>query len=433
MKPFVLTLCAAVAVMAQTQYDLLLKGGHVIDPRNRIDAVRDVAIKAGKIAAVAPSIAASDAAKTVDVSGLYVTPGLIDIHVHVYAGTGERGSYAGDLSLYPDGHTLRNGVTTVVDAGCAGWRNFEDFDDRVIKRSKTRVLAMLNIVGNGMRGGKFENNLEDMESKPTAEMALKHRDTVVGVKCAHYAGPEWTPYERAVEAGKTAGIPVMIDFGTNRPERPLYDLVTKVLRPGDIYTHVFSGLRNEQDSKTGGPSAALIEGQTRGVYFDVGHGGGSFLWRVAAPMIKAGFVPNSISTDLHVGSMNAGMKGMLNVMSKMLALGEPLVLVIAQSTWNPAREIQRQELGHLSVGAIADIAVLRLERGKFGFVDHFGTRLDATKRLEAELTLMNGRFVYDLNGLSRARWDQLKKDYGQQDNPLWDGYGRAPLPQAKGK
>lgn len=420
--------------MAQPQYDLLLKGGHVIDAKNRIDAVRDVAIKDGKIAAVSAAIPASDAAKTVDVRGLYVTPGLVDIHVHVYAGTGERGSYAGDLSVFPDGYTLRNGVTTVVDAGCSGWRNFEDFDDRVIKRSKTRVLAMLNIVGNGMRGGKFENNLDDMESKPTAEMALKHKDTVVGVKCAHYSGPEWAPYERAVEAGKLANIPVMIDFGANRLERPLYDLVTKVLRPGDIYTHVFSGLRNEQDATTLGPSAALIEGRKRGIIFDVGHGNGSFLWRVAAPMIKSGFMPDSISTDLHAGSMNSGMKGMLTVMGKMMALGVPLDRVIAQSTWNPAKEIQRQELGNLSVGAIADIAVLRLETGKFGYIDHFGARLDATKRLEAELTLIKGRFVYDLNGLSRTPWDQLKKDYGQQDNPKWDGYGRAvSLPPTKGK
>ena len=420
---------SAVAFAQEPQYDLLLKGGHLIDPKNKIDAVRDVAIKAGKVAAIAPSIKPADAAKTVDVSGLYVTPGIIDIHVHVYAGTGERGSYAGDLSLYPDGFTLRQGVTTVVDAGCSGWRNFEDFEDKVIKRSKTRVLAMLNIVGSGMRGSKFENNLEDMDAKATADMALKHKDTVVGVKCAHYGGPEWAPYERAVQAGAAANIPVMIDFGANKPERPLYDLVTKVLRPGDIYTHVFSGLRNEQDSETGGPSKALIDGQKRGIFFDVGHGNGSFLWRVAAPMMKAGFVPDSISTDLHTGSMNSGMKGMLTVMGKMMALGEPIARVIEQSTWNPAKEVKREELGHLSVGAIADIAVLRVETGKFGYVDHFGTRLDANKRLEAELTLKDGRFVYDLNGLSRVRWDSVDKNYKQQDNPLWDGYGRAPLPQ----
>jgi dihydroorotase len=433
MKPLLLFALFAAVITAQPQYDLLLKGGHVIDAKNKVDGVRDVAIKDGKIAAVAASIPATDAVKTINATGLYVTPGLIDIHVHVYAGTGERGSYAGDLSVYPDGFTLRNGVTTVVDAGCSGWRNFEDFEDRVIKRARTRVLAMLNIVGNGMRGAKFENNLEDMDAKATADMALKHKDVVVGVKSAHYAGPEWAPYERAVEAGKTANIPVMIDFGSNRPERPLYDLLTKVLRPGDIYTHVFSGLRNEQDAATGGPSAALIEGRKRGIIFDVGHGNGSFLWRVAVPIVKSGFIPDSISTDLHAGSMNTSMKGMLTVMDKMMAIGVPLAKVVEQSTWNPAKEVQRTELGHLSVGAIADVTVIRMETGKFGFVDHFGTRLDGTKRLIAELTLKDGKILYDLNGLSRERWDKLPKDYKQQGTPLTDGYIRAPLPQTKGK
>ena len=157
----------------------------------------------------------------VDVSGLYVTPGLVDIHVHVYAGTGERGSYAGDNSVYPDGFTFRTGVTTVVDAGSAGWRNFEDFKARVIDRSRTRVLAFLNIVGHGMRGGAFEQDLGDMEAQPTAEMALKHKGVIVGIKTAHYAGPEWAPVERAVEAGTRANIPVMVDFGRISPERPL--------------------------------------------------------------------------------------------------------------------------------------------------------------------------------------------------------------------
>ena len=146
-------------------YDLLLRGGHVIDAKNHIDAVMDVAIKDGHIAQVAPDLKPSDAIKTIDVKGMVVTPGLIDMHVHVYNGSGERGSYAGDLSVLPDGFTFRTGVTTVVDAGCSGWRNFEDFKDRVIDRSKTRVLAMLNIVGAGMRGSRYENNLFDMDGQ----------------------------------------------------------------------------------------------------------------------------------------------------------------------------------------------------------------------------------------------------------------------------
>ena len=212
---------------SQTQYDLVLQGGHVIDAKNNISAVRDVAIKDGKIAAVAQHIDPAQAFKLVNVKGLYVTPGLIDIHVHVYAGTGEAHSYAGDLSVYPDGFTFRNGVTTVADAGCSGWRNFEDFKQRIIDRSKTRVLAFINIVGAGMRGSKYENDLSDMEAKPAAEMALKYKGLIVGIKTAHFAGPEWTPVEHAVEAGTIANIPVMVDFGTNRKERPMPELVTK--------------------------------------------------------------------------------------------------------------------------------------------------------------------------------------------------------------
>jgi dihydroorotase len=411
------------------KYDLLLRGGRVIDPRNKISGVRDIAIAAGKIAAVAPKLNPADALKTVDVSGLHVTPGLIDIHVHVYAGTGERSSYAGDNSLYPDGYTLRVGVTTVADAGCAGWRNFEDFKQRVIDRSKTRVLAFLNIVGNGMRGAKFEQDLADMEAKPTAEMARRHPGLIVGVKTAHYSGPEWAPVERAVEAGTLADVPVMVDFGSNRPERPLSELVTKKLRPGDIYTHVYSGLRGEQDP-SGHVNPAMLEGRKRGVIFDVGHGGGSFLWRIAAPAIKEGFLPDSISTDLHIGSMNAGMKDMLNVMSKFLAMGLSLDEVIARSTWNPAREIKQDGLGHLSVGAAADVAVLRLERGRFGFADMYGARLDSTQRLMCELTVRDGKVVYDLNGLSRPDWKSLPADYRQTGDPRWDGInpGRGATP-----
>src|SRR3954463_10742619 len=199
----------AAAQPAAPKYDLLLTGGHVIDARNKLSAVRDVAIANGKIAAVDAKLNPADALKTVDVSGLYVTPGLIDIHAHTYAGTGERNSYAGDNSLYPDGYTFRVGVTTVGEAGCAGWRNFEDFKSRVIDRSKTRVLAFLNIVGNGMRGGAYEQDLGDMEAKPTADMARRFPGLIVGIKTAHYAGPEWAPVEHAVEAGTMANLPVM--------------------------------------------------------------------------------------------------------------------------------------------------------------------------------------------------------------------------------
>jgi dihydroorotase len=405
---------------AQEQHDLLLRGGHVIDPRNKISAVRDVAIRDGKIVAVAPKIDPATAFKTVDVTGLYVTPGLIDIHVHVFAGSGERSSYAGDHSVFPDGFTFRSGVTAVADAGCAGWRNFEEFKERVIDRSRTRVFAFINIVGNGMRGQRFEQDLNDMQAKPTADMALRHKGLIVGVKTAHYMGPEFTPVEQAVEAGTIANIPVMVDFGRAYPEKSFAELVTKKLRPGDIYTHVYSGLRGELDP-SGHPNPALFEGRKRGVIFDVGHGGGSFAWRVAVPIVEAGFLPDSISTDLHTGSMNAGMKDMLNVMNKFLALGLSVDDVILRSTWNPAREIKQEQLGHLSVGSPADVAVLRLEKGEFGFLDMYGARLRGSEKLTCEMTLRDGKIVYELNGLSRPEWTSLPKDYRSTGNPRWDG------------
>jgi dihydroorotase len=415
-------LTAGAAAQPLPSYDLLLRGGHVIDAKNRIDGVMDVAIKDGRIARVAPGLSPKDAIKTIDAKGLYVTPGLIDLHVHVYNGTGEKGSYAGDLSVPPDGFTFRSGVTTVVDAGCAGWRNFEDFKDRIIDRSRTRVLAMLNIVGNGMRGGKWEQDMADMDGEATAKMALRYPGLVVGVKAAHFAGPEWKPIEQAVIAGNRAKLPVMVDFGTDRPERPIYDLLNSKLRPGDIYTHVYSGLRQEQDPATKGPSKALVDGRKRGVYFDTGTGGGSFKFMLAVPMIKQGFKPDSLSTDLHVGSMNSATKDLLNVASKFMAIGMSLNEVIAGMTFHPARQIKREDLGNLSPGSVADIAVISVQKGRFGYTDMLNTKVMATQRLVAEMTIKDGKIVYDLNGLESLAWDAPPGDVKRDSR--WTSFPR---------
>ncbi len=418
---FVMTVISS--ANAQNDFDLLLKGGHVIDPKNHLSGVRDVAIKDGKISLVADHIDPARALKTVDVKGLYVTPGLIDIHVHAYASTGEKNSYAGDNSVWPDDFTLRTGVTTVADAGSSGYKNFEDFKEHIIDRSRTRVLAFINIVGAGMRGPKYEDNLADMDPQPAAQMAEKYPGVIVGIKTAHYSGPEWTPVEHAVQAGTLAHIPVMVDFGTNWPQRPIAVLLESKLRPGDIYTHCYSGLRNELvDGKV---NPGMIEGRKRGVIFDVGHGGGSFAWRVAVPAVQQGFLPDSISTDLHIGSMNSGMKDMLNTMDKMMVLGLSLDDVILRSTWNPAREIHHEELGNLSVGSPADVSVLRVETGKFGFTDMYGARMDGSKRLRCEMTVLGGKVVYDLNGISRPDWKTLPPDYTNIGDPRWDGLNPA--------
>jgi dihydroorotase len=411
-------------------YDLLLQGGHVIDAKNNVDRVSDVAIKDGKIAAVGANLRPADAAKTIDAKGLYVIPGMIDLHMHMYATTGEGGgSYAGDDSIWPDGFTLRSGVTTAVDAGSSGWRNFEDFKDHVIDRSITHVVAELNIVGAGMRGGRYENNIADMNGEATAWMAMRYPGVVVGVKSAHFTGPEWEPYIQAVKAGTIANIPVMIDYGSNRIERPMADLVTKYLRPGDIYTHTYSGLRNEQDTQTLKASAGLIAGRAHGVYFDAGTGGGSFRFRVAYPLIKGGFKPDSLSTDLHIGSFNSSTKDMLNVMSKFMAMGLTLQEVVADTTWHPAQEIKQTQLGNLDVGAPADVAVLSEEHGKFGYLDMDNMKMMSDTRLICELTLRNGRIVYDLNGISMDVWNQKPTSDAQMASH-WTAYpARPPLPE----
>jgi dihydroorotase len=410
MRRNILLLVASSLAFGQARYDLLLKGGHVVDAKSHLSAIRDVAIANGRIAAVLENIPPAEARKTIDVSNLYVTPGLVDMHVHAFASSMGR-EYTGEDCVRPDGFTFRSGVTTVVDAGSSGWRNFGVFRDEIINKMQTRVFAMLNIVGSGMGGRKdVEQNTSDMDPKRTAEVARRNSDLVVGIKVAHYAGPEWIAVDRGVEAGKLANLPVMVDFATFRPERPFQELVLKHLRPGDIYTHTYLSVvpMLDQDNRL---LPYLFEARKRGIIFDVGHGGGSFSFRQAIPAIRQGFIPDSISTDLHIESMNAGMKDMLNLMSKFLNMGMSPDDVIACATWHPAREIHHEELGNLSVGAPADVAVLRLVHGDFGFVDSARLRLRGNQKLIGELTLREGKVVWDLNGMTSKDWDDDRKQH----------------------
>ena len=402
MHKVLLCLLLSLPLSAQN-YDLLLKGGHVIDAKNNINGRMDVAVTAGKIAAVAVNIPASQAKKVVDVSRFYVTPGLVDIHVHVFAGTANGELAGGMASLIPDHHLFQTGVTTAVDAGSSGRNNFPEFRDRIIKHSRARIYALLNIGANGMAGPANEQDQSSMDAKATAAVAIANRDIVVGIKTAHFAGPEWTPVDRAVEAGTIANIPVMVDFGLIVPGRPIDKLFLEKMRPGDIYTHMYRPFDPFLDDK-GTVQSFYKAARKRGILFDVGHGAGSLAFQWAVPGMKQGFGPDSISTDLHNGSLTGGMKSMLTVMSKFLNMGMGLDEVIRKSTWNPAKEIHREQHGHLSVGADADIAVLRLDQGKFGFTDVENDRMDGTQKLECELTLRAGRTVWDLNGITSEDW-----------------------------
>ncbi len=410
MSRIAILLLVSALCYGQPAYDLLLKGGHVIDPKNGIDAPMDVAVRDGKIAAVAGSLPVSRARRTIDVSGLYITPGLVDIHTHLFHTTGIPNAWAGDNSVAPDSYSFRTGVTTMVDAGSSGWRNFEAFRVSVIDRVKTRVLAFINISGLGMVSNLAEQG--DFGPKEVALLAMKHRDVVVGVKTAHYMKPDWGAVDSALEAGKLAGIPVMVDFGFFRPERPYWRLVTERLRPGDISTHMFRGPVPWVDDN-GKLLPYLLKARERGVIFDVGHGGGSFVFRNAAPAVAQGFYPDSISTDLHSGSMNSSMMDLPTLMSKFLAMGMPLKEVIRATTWKPAQIVHHSEVGHLSVGAVADITALKMLKGRFGFLDPYGAKIFGNQRLRAELTLKNGAVVWDWNGRGGgADYLELPPDYG---------------------
>jgi dihydroorotase len=418
---FTMALGSQLPAQAQaTRYDLLLKGGHVIDPANDVDKVADVAISAGKIAAVAESIPASAAEKVVDVSGLYVTPGLIDIHFHVGHGGAPLNWFAPEAPSrtaplgVPADIALAAGVTTIVDAGTAGADTFLEEKEEVIDHAKIRVLAFLNIVADGMNG-RLEQTVEQMDPQLCAQTIRKFPDLIVGVKTAHYwtekpwdaAHPPWAAVDQAEECGRLANVPVMFDFWP-RLERTYAELILKKMRPGDIHTHVFA----QQfpillaDGKL---NPILAEARRRGVLFDVGHGAGSFWFRNAVPAVKQGFIPDSISTDLHTGDFTV--LSMTEVMSKFLAMGVPLEDLIRGSTVNPAKEIRRPELGTLSAGREADVAVLEVLHGHFGYIDDGYARMDGNVKVVARMTIRAGRILYDPSGLSMVEWEKAPKQY----------------------
>jgi dihydroorotase len=415
-KARIVSLLLLLAATASAQrYTLLVKNGCLIDPRTHLYDTIDVAIKNGHIARIAKHLDPRNAKTTIDASGMIVCPGLIDIHTHVFFGAGptpdkatgtpEQTDSANDDSgqdmeyaggpeaMHPDSFSFKTGVTTVVDAGSSGWRNFPVFKARVIDRSRTRVLAFLNIVGAGMRGGPYEQDTTDMNSEPTATMARRYPKDIVGIKVAHYQGTSWHPIDAAVKAGRMAHIPVMIDFGEHIPPLPIRQLFEQHLRPHDIFTHCFAQLEDREpvvDTKTNKLKPFVKEAQKNGIVFDLGYGGISFAFSQAIPAIKAGLLPNSISTDIHNGATH----DLLDILSQFLALGVDLPTLIRMTTLNPAQEINRPELGRLKEGAIADIAILKVEKGRFQFTDHTGHTITGDKKPECVWTIKGGKIVY---------------------------------------
>lgn len=398
-----LFLCIIPVISRAQQYDLLIKNGRVIDPKNQIDSILDVAIANGKIAKIGKNISAAQSNKIVDATGLFVTPGLIDIHTHVFVGIKPDKFADGILSLSPDDFSFKSGVTTVVDAGTSGWRNFPVFKNQVIDKSQTRVLAFLNIAGSGMSGEPDQQDINDMDSKMSSLTVQKYPEIIVGIKIGHYEGSEWIPFETALDAAKKSGVPLFVEC--HLPQLSLEGQLNR-MRPGDIITHSFEKVSERMPvvDENDHVRPFVMNAKKRGVLFDVGHGGAGFWFSQAIPAFKQGLVPNSFGSDLHRFSMNAGMKSMLNIMSKYLTMGMSIEDIVLRATWNAAKSIKRNDLGNLSEGAVADIAVLSFLNGNFGFVDAGGNKIEGNRKLEAELTIRAGKIVWDLNGLAAKKW-----------------------------
>jgi len=398
---FLLTLVLFNVAAQSQQIDILLKGGHVIDPKNNIDGIFDVAITGGKIDKVASNIPASEARRVIDVKDMYVTPGFIDIHTHVFVGSNQ-GFADGWSSLSPDVITFKSGITTVVDAGTSGWKSFPLFKRNVIDRSSTRVLAFLNIAGGGMTGFPSEEDVNDMDARLTS-LIINRYPEIVGVKLGHYNGKDWAPFDRAIEACELANVPLLLECHLR--EYPL-DEILRRLRKGDIFTHTYCTASDRECilDENGILKNSVIQAREKGVLFDVGHGGAMFHFDVAIPAVKQGLWPDSFGSDLHRSSMNGGMRSMIETMSKFLNMGMSLSEVINVATWSSAQAIKRPDLGNLSVGSEADIAIISVRKGDFGFVDTRNQRLSGDRRLEAEMTIRAGRIVWDLNGLAARNW-----------------------------
>jgi dihydroorotase len=398
------------------KYDLLLKGGRLIDPANGLDDTLDLAVRDGKIAEVGADLPAARAAQVVDVRGLVVTPGILDIHTHVYVIP--KTPHNDVESVNADAHLLASGVTTTVDAGTAGWQDFIDFKAGTIDRATVRILAFLNIARRGMIDARSEQYPPDMQPQVAASLASAYPETIVGIKTAHYWTRDpwdevhvpWASVDRALQAAELCGLPVMVDFWPRPPERPYPDLILEKLRPGDIHTHVFAQ-QFPIVNAAGKVNDFMFEARRKGVHFDLGHGAGSFWFRNAVPAFNDGFPPDSLSTDLHMGNIAGPVLSMQQTMSKFLSMGMPLGEVIERSTVTPARAIRRPQLGTLTLGAEADVAVFKLHEGDFSFADCGKAKMKGRFKLECQLTLRGGKVVFDPSGMSLPEWEQAPAAY----------------------
>jgi dihydroorotase len=402
-------------IVEAQQFDLLIKNGHIIDPKNKIDSTMDIAISNGKIAKISKEIPSEQSVKVIDAKGYLVTPGLINIHTHTFVGSKPNTFADGVLSVSADDFALRSGITTVVDAGTSGWRNFPQFKTQVIDQSKTRILSFLNIFGSGLTGQwpalTGFPGVDDIDTEAMSEVIKKYPDIIVGIVIGHYHGKEWTPFDKGIQVANNQKVPILVECLL--PELA-YENILERLRPGDIVTHAYQNVAERKPvpndkrktlvNEKGLVQPFILQAREKGVLFDVGHGGAGFWFSQAIPAVKQGFFPDSFGMDLHRFSMNAGMKDMLNIMSKFLALGMTVPDIIARATWMPAKSIHQYSLGHLTEGAVADITILSIENGNYGLTDAAGFKIQASQKFQAEMTIREGKVLWDLNGLSAVNY-----------------------------
>ena len=402
---FAICLFLFAQIVSAQEIDVLLKGGHVIDAKNKINAKMDVAIANGKIFKVATHIPATGAKKVVDVSGMYVSPGFIDIHTHVFTGPNP-GFGHGSSSVKADDFSFRAGITTVVDAGTSGYKTFPLFKEQIIDRSKTRILSWLNVFAPGMVGTSAEQeDPKALEIEKADETIKKYADYIVGVKIGHYSGKDWKPFDEAASLAHANGRPLFVECHIT--EFSLEDQLNH-MKTGDIITHAYENVSERMPvvDENGKVRPFVLEARKRGILFDVGHGGVGFWFNQAVPSVQQGLAPDTFGTDMHHNSVNSGMKDMLNLMSKYLNMGMSTEDILERASWGAAKAINRPDLGNLSEGSIADIAITKILNGKFGFLDAAGFKLEGNKKFEAEMTIRAGKIVWDLNGMAGVPWSK---------------------------
>jgi dihydroorotase len=373
-------------------FDLVLRGGRVVDPSQKLDAVTDVAFSGGKVAMVGNALKVDPGTDVRDVSGYIVTPGLIDLHTHVYWG-------GTSIGIDAEEFCRTSGVTTAIDTGSAGPGNFAGFRKHVIEPSQVRILAYLHVSHAGIYGyshrvmvGESEE-IRLMNPIDAVEVADANRDLIVGIKVRVGRNSSGTsgivPLQIALEAANEVGMPLMCHI--DHPP-PSYEEVVSLLRPGDVLTHAFRPFPNSPATAQGTVKKVVLEARERGVFFDIGHGKGSFAFKTARAMLANGFYPDTISSDVHILCINGPAFDQVTTMSKFLCMGMPLSDVVAASTVNAAMALRRPELGNLKPGSVGDATLISIKEGKFDYVDVVGEHLIGDRKIASEGVVIGGRW-----------------------------------------